>query len=492
MSKEKQETIQNEEEKIKQEIFANSSFDETRIAIVEDGRLSELMWERRSLENIVGNIYKGVVENVLPGISSAFINIGMDKNSYIYISDVLGNQKESIDKLLKKNQEVMVQVTKAAISTKGMKVTMDVSLPGRYLVLTPYQDFVGVSKSIEDDNERARLSDIIRRIAAPEVLNKKGCIVRTEADGASERELERELKFLLRLWDSIQNKFDNSRPPCLLHRDMDMTLQVARDILSDDTDIYMLDNREDYKNVQEFVAKMSPELKGKVKLYDGKTPIFKAFGIEKEIEDIRRIKVPLPNGGSLIIQEAESLCAIDVNTGRFTGNKSQEETVTATNLEAAKEIARQLRLRNIGGIIVIDFIDMKKAANRHKLVEALEKAVGNDRAKIRILPVTRLGLVEMTRERKRESTCSLLTEECPECHGSGRVLSSESIIIQIQREIYGLTMGRPGGSLRVVVHPILCEILKKKQSIIERNIRRSIKLTSDPQLTWEDYRIVLE
>jgi ribonuclease G len=237
---------------------------------------------------------------------------------------------------------------------------------------------------------------------------------------------------------------------------------------------------------------MSPELKDKVKLYDGKTPIFKAFDIEKEIDNLRKIKVPLPNGGSLIIQEAESLCAIDVNTGRFTGSKSQEETVTATNLEAAQEVARQLRLRNIGGIIVIDFIDMKKASNRHKLVEALEKAVSRDRAKIRILPVTRLGLVEMTRERKRESTFSLLTEECPECHGSGRVLSSESIIIKIQRDIQNITMGRPGGNMRIVVHPILCEALKKKHTLLEKNIHRAVKLAADPQLTWEDYRIILE
>ena len=480
------------EERVHREIFSNSSFDETRIAIMEDGRLSELMWERRNSGHIVGNIYKAVVENVLPGISSAFMRIGMEKNAYIYISDVLGNQKEPIDKLLKKDQEVMVQVTKDAISTKGMKVTMDVSLPGRYLVLTPFQDFVGVSKSIEDAGERARLSEIIRRIASPERLGKMGCIVRTEADGASERELERELKRLMNQWKGIQDTFDRYRAPHLLHSDMDMALQVARDVLSDDTDIYMLDNREDYKRVLDFVKKISPELKDKVRYYSGKVPIFKAFSIENEIEDIRKIKVPLPNGGSLIIQEAESLCAIDVNTGRFTGSKSQEETVTATNLEAAKEIARQLRLRNIGGIIVIDFIDMKKASNRHKLVEALEHAVRNDRAKIRILPVTRLGLVEMTRERKRESTCSLLTEECPECHGSGRVLSSESIIIKIQREVHALTRDTTGGNLRVVVHPILCEILKKKQSLIERNLRRPIKIMSDPQLTWEEYRIVIE
>jgi ribonuclease G len=273
---------------------------------------------------------------------------------------------------------------------------------------------------------------------------------------------------------------------------MDMTLQVARDILSEETAIYMLDNRDDFHNVEEFVVKMSPNLKDRVKFYDGKTPVFKAFNIEKEIEELRKIKVPLPNGGSLIIQEAESLCAIDVNTGRFTGSKSQEETVTATNLEAAQEVARQLRLRNIGGIIVIDFIDMKKASNRHKLVEALEAAVVHDRAKIRILPVTRLGLVEMTRERKRESTFSLLTEECPECHGAGRVLSSESIIIKIQREIQSITKGRPGGNMRVSMHPVLCEALKKKQALLEKNVHRSVKLAGDPQLAWEDYRIILE
>ncbi len=478
--------------KVKKEIFANTSFEETRIAILEDGKLSELYWERRSSGNIVGNIYKARVENVLPGISSAFLDIGLDKNAYIYISDVLGNQKDGIDKLLKKDQEVMVQVTKDAIGTKGMKVTMDVSLPGRFLVLTPFQDFVGVSKSIENDEERKRLSAIMRKIADSKMLGTKGCIVRTEAEGATEEELDREVKYLLRTWDTIQNRYDNSRPPALLHKDMDMTMQVARDILSEETKIYMLDNKDDFHNVQELAAKISPELKDRVKFYDSKTPIFKAFNIEKEIDDLRRVKVPLPNGGSIIIQEAESLCAIDVNTGRFTGNKSQEETVTATNIEAAAEVARQLRLRNIGGIIVIDFIDMKKASNRHKVVQALENAVSRDRAKIRILPITRLGLVEMTRERKRESTVSLLTEECPECHGSGRVLSSESIRIKIQREIHNITMGRPGGNLRIVTHPILCEVLKKKLQMIEKNVHRSVKLVADPQLTWEDYRIILE
>jgi ribonuclease G len=482
----------NQEKEIKKEIFANTSFEETRVAVLEDGILSDLFWERRSVGNIVGNIYKGVVDNVLPGISSAFINIGLDKNAYIYISDVLGDKRQGIDKILKKDQEVMVQVTKDAISTKGMKVTMDISLPGRYLVLTPYQEFVGVSKNIENDGERERLSGIIKKISQSVKLDKIGCIVRTEAEGASEDELLKEIKYLLRSWEAITKKFETSKAPCLIRKDMSLAMQVARDVLSKDVSLYMLDNKDEFFNVLDFVSKISPELKDRIKYYDGKTPIFKAFKIEEEIDELRKIKVELPNGGSIIIQEAESLCAIDVNTGRYTGNKSQEETVTQTNIEAAYEIARQLRLRNIGGIIVIDFIDMRKAFNRHKVVKALEDAVSKDRAKIRILPITRLGLVEMTRERKRESTFSMLTEECPQCHGSGRVLSSESIRLKMQRDIQNLTMGRPGGNLRVILHPILADMLRDKQSVIEKTVHRSVKILSDPQLMWEDYRIILE
>ncbi len=475
----------------KVEILANTSFEETRVAILEDNRLSELLWERRGSQNLVGNIYKATVENVLPGISSAFVNIGYEKNAYLYISDVLGGDREPIDRILKKNQQIMVQVVKDAIGTKGMKVTMDVTLPGRDLVLTPFQQYCGISKNIEEGEKRQKLTETVTRLAAQH-LTGMGCIVRTEAEDASAEELEREMRYLQRQWESIRKRFDTSSSPAMLHEDMDLVLQVARDILSEETGIYLLDNKEDYNNVVEFVSKISPEMRDKVKLYTGKTPIFTAFNVEQPIEAIRKTKLELPNGGTIIIQEAESLCAIDVNTGKYTGSKSQEDTVTATNIEAAQEIAHQLRLRNIGGIIVIDFIDMKKASNRARVVEALARAVKRDRAKIRILPITRLGLVEMTRERKRESTVSLLTEECPECHGSGRVLSSESMRIRIQREIYNLTLGRPGGNLRVVLHPLLAEGMRQKQEAIERNVHRSIKIQSDPQLTWEDYRIVLE
>ena len=285
------------------EVLVNTSFEETRIAILENERINELVWERRGALNIVGNIYKGTVENVLPGISSAFLNIGYEKNAYLYISDVIGEDKKNIDKVLHKGQEVMVQVVKDAISTKGMKVTMDVTLPGRYLVLTPYQSFVGVSKNIEDGEIRHKLNDIMQELAAKH-LNGMGCIVRTEAEEATHDELEREVKYLYRQWQSIVKKFETSKSPKLLHEDMDAVLQVARDVLSENVKVYLLDNKRDYERVYDFVKKNSPDLIDRVQLYKGKTPIFEAYNIEPEIDNLRKIKLPLPNGGSIIILSA--------------------------------------------------------------------------------------------------------------------------------------------------------------------------------------------
>ncbi|NNN07042.1 MAG: Rne/Rng family ribonuclease [Elusimicrobia bacterium] len=476
---------------VKREVLANTSFEETRVAIMENGRLAELHWERRSSQNIVGNIYKGTVENVLPGISSAFVNIGFEKNAYLYISDVLGDKGAAIDSTLKKGQTIMVQVAKEAISTKGPKVTMDVTLPGRYLVFTPFQSDIGISKHIAEQEERDRLDKIVRRLVA-EKLGGKGVVVRTEAEGATEEELEREVKYLLEAWQKIEKGFADAPPPALLHQDLNLALQVARDVMSEQVYVYMIDNKDAFAEVLRFVEGFAPELKDRVRLYESKTPIFKAFNIEREIASIRETKVPLPNGGSIVIQEAESLCAIDVNTGRFTGSKSQEETVTQTNIEAALMVAQQLRLRNIGGIIVVDFIDMRKASNRQKVMETFAEACRADRAKIRILPITRLGLIELTRERKRMSTAALLTADCPQCRASGRVLSTETLRIKIQREIFEMTGGRPGGSIRVLLHPSVSEAFRSQQATIEKNVQRSIKIQNDPQLMWEDYRIILE
>ncbi len=485
------ETRHAKSKELKRELLVNTSFEETRVAVVEDNRLVELLWERRNSKSIVGNIYKGRVENVLPGISSAFINIGFDKNAYLYISDVIGGGRKPIDHILKKGQEVMIQVAKETIGTKGMKVTMEVSLPGRYLVFTPTQKSVGISKHISDPVERKRISEIMDRLMGAE-LKGLGVVVRTEAAGIREEDLRREARFLVEAWEEIERKFESQAAPALLHQDHDLPVQIARDLLSESVYVYLLDKREVCETVTDFVEKISPEFKDRIRLYDGKTPIFTAFNIEPEIEKLRQIKVSLPSGGTIVIQEAESLCAIDVNTGRFTGSKTQEETVTLNNVEAAVEVAHQLRLRNIGGIIVVDFIDMKKASNRQLVMEAFAQAVERDRAKIRILPITRLGLVEMTRERRRESTISLMTDECPGCFGSGRTLSSESIRVRVQREIFELTQGRPGGSIRIVLHPVMSDAFKARQALIEKNVHRSIKIESDANLQYEDYRIILE
>ena len=525
---------------MKQEIIANCTPEETRVAVIENGRLVEIGIERRESEKIIGNIYKGRVENVLPGISSAFVNVGLEKNAYLYISDVIDqdlsadggkegqknggggengddqpqeqqeqgqgqkqhgrhrherhhghhghSHSKQIDQHLKRGDVLMVQVAKEAIGTKGVKISMDISLPGRFLVYLPFQSTIGVSKNIEEESERRRLKDLIDKLRP----KRGGFIVRTEAEGIDEGDVKREIRYLTRLWDNIQRRFHSSPVPSLIHKDLGIVFQTVRDILSEDTVVFMVDNKEEHDDVSDFVQMISPELKDRIKQFDGKTPIFEAFKVEKELESLLQTRVPLPSGGTIIIQEAESLCAIDVNTGKFTGRESQEETVTLTNIEAADEVARQLRLRNIGGIVVIDFIDMRKARNRQKVVEALQRATSNDRAKIKILPITRLGLVEMTRERKRESILSTLCQSCPECNGSGMVLSHESLMIRMQKEIWSLTAGRPQGKLRLILHPSASEYFAERKQHFGRAIGRDFELQADGTLRIDDYKIIIE
>ena len=476
----------------KNEILVNCSPEETRVALVEDNQLIELMVDRTESEKIVGNIYKGRVDNVLPGISSAFVNIGLEKNAYLYVSDVIPTGKRSpspqIEKMIARNEIIMVQVAKEAIGTKGVKITMDVSLPGRHLVYMPQAQHIGVSKNIEDRKERERLRNIISQ-CAPE---KGGVIIRTEAEGAEEVALKREMMYLTRLWENIMKRYETGAIPSLVHRDLGLVFQTVRDIFTENTSIFLVDSRTEYKDLMEFLDSISPELKERVKLYEGKTALFQAFNIESQIEKIRSARVDLPSGGYIIIQEAEGLCAIDVNTGKFTGKRSQEETVTATNVEAAKEVARQLRLRNIGGIIVIDFIDMRHARNRQKVMEALANYTRDDRAKIKILPITRLGLIEMTRERKRESLFALLGEACPQCHASGRVLSRESMFIKLKREMMLLTHGRPGNAIKLFLQPTVAQYFQERHQRLENFIKHKLIIHADPHLPWEEYRILVE
>lgn len=473
---------------MEREILVNCSTEEIRVAILEDGRLAELLVERRSASKIVGNIYKGRVENVLPGISSAFVNTGLEKNAYLYVTDVIAAQRErNIDQMLKRNEEILVQVAKEAIGTKGVKVSMNLALPGRFLVYMPFSPHLGISKNITERSERDRLRTILEGLRPAQ----GGYIVRTEAEGAEERELRREVKYLTRLWENVHRRAETSQAPSLLHRDLGLVFQTARDLFNESTKIFLLDSKAECRDLKEFVELLSPELSARVQLYEGNTPILSAFGVEEQLEKIRDARVNIPSGGYIVVQEAEGLCAIDVNTGKFTGHQSQEETVTTTNLEAAAEVGRQLRLRNIGGIIVIDFIDMKRAKNRQRVTEALTQAVKYDRAKIKILPITRLGLVEMTRERKRESLLSLLGEICPECGGRGRVLSRESLFIKVKKEILDLTHGRPGDSIRLQLHPTVAEFFQERLERLERTVRHRLILDSDPALPWEDYRILI-
>jgi len=475
---------------MKKTLLANSTPDETRVALLEDGKLVELFIDRHLQGNakLVGNIYKGRVENVLPGISSAFVDVGLEKNAYLYITDVVSPDDErDIAKMLTKNTNIMIQVAKEAIGTKGMKVTMDVSLPGRYLVYMPLSKHIGISRQIEQRVERDRLRTIVQSFNPS-----GGVIVRTEAQGIEERSLRREMKYLLRLWENVHKKHESTNAPALVHKELGLTFQIARDILTEHVEAFLLDSKSEYEDVKNFVEMLAPELVDRVRFYDSKTPIFDAFHVEEEISKLRQARIDLPSGGYIVVQEAESLCAIDVNTGKFTGRSSQEETVTVTNIEAAVEVARQLRLRHIGGIIVIDFIDMKKRKNRIKVTEALQNATHNDHAKIKILPITRLGLIEMTRERKHESLLSLLCEPCEECQGSGWVLSKESLYLKLRKEIMSITQGRADGHLKVYLNPEVSNYFKTNQARLERHLHRSVEIQPDLALPWENYKIVLE
>lgn len=477
---------------MKKEIIVNRALEETRVAVLEDGKLFDLFIERRESEKILNSIYKGTVQNVVPALSSAFIDIGLEKSAYLGVGDIIvkGTKTEGdITKLLKPQQEIMVQVYKESISTKGPKVTMDISLPGRFLVYMPFSNNIGVSRNIEDRKESERLKSIVSEFKKDA---HEGFIIRTEAEDATEEEIIREMKYLRRIWNSIEDKFEKSKPLTLMHRDLGVVFQTVRDYFSDDVMLMHIDSQKELNSVMDFVKIISPEILDKIALYDGGQPIFDAYGIESEIKTLQSNKAKLKSGGYLIIQEAESLCAIDVNSGKFTSKSSQEDTAVITNIEAAEEIARQLRLRNIGGIIVIDFIDMKKASNRQKVLEKLRAVTKGDKAKIKIWPITKLGLIEMTRERKRESLLSLIGESCPLCHGLGLVFSKESIFIKVCDELNKMNIDIHHGIARIKVNPQLLEYFKERKGRLKELFKMDFEIKSDDNLDREDYQIIFE
>lgn len=451
------------------EIVVSVDGDETRAAIIEDGVLVEFFVERSFNQRVVGNIYKGRVENVLPGMQAAFVDIGLDRNAFLYVDDAFpaknGEEDDefpehtnrlTIKDLLREGQEVTVQVIKEPIGTKGARVSRHLTLPGRYLVLMPAVDYAGVSRRIQDENERGRLKALAERIRPPGV----GLIVRTVAEGRDEGELRQDLEVLMRLWQQIQHKQKTCGAPALLHRDLGLVYRIIRDYFNEEVERFTIDARPEHAKIMELLEVVSPELKGRVHLFTSRNrSAFDLHGLDLEMEKALKKRVWLKSGGYLVIDQTEALTAIDVNTGKFVGTTSLADTVFRTNLEAAREIARQLRLRDIGGIIIIDFIDMDSHHHRQEVLRTLEEALKKDRTKAHVLGITQLGLVEMTRKKVRQGLDEVLQRPCPYCEGKGRVLSEETMAGKVRREIKRILRQSASEAILVEVNPSVAALL---------------------------------
>lgn len=421
------------------QIYIDAGFSETRVAVMEDSNLAEVHIDRQDSERIAGNIYKGRVANVLPGMQAAFVDIGIEKNAFLFIKDAVnykmpdggGKANISISEILKVGEEILVQISKEPSGTKGARVTTHITLPGRYIVLMPTIDYIGISRRIENEEERSRLKSIVEGIK-PEGM---GIIIRTEAEGKNRDDFIEDINFLSGLWSKICTDSARSAAPKMIHKDMDIIYRSIRDIFNRDTSKIIVNDRIVQKRAEEIVEFFSPQSKDMVEYYDGSVNIFDFYGIEGKIEKALSNKVWLKNGGYIIIDQTEALTSIDVNTGRYTGASSLKDTVLLTNIEAAKEIARQLRLRDIGGIIIIDFIDMDSVEHNNMVLEELKSELKKDRTKSSVLEVTQLGLVEMTRKKMAKRLSSIMQEECPICQGNGRVLNEESVVKKLEREL---------------------------------------------------------
>lgn len=433
---------------MRKQIITDVNPHEARVAMLEDGELVEIQVEMRGQERLVGNIYKGRVANILPGMQAAFVDVGLERNAFLYAGDILADKSDfefpgstvDIDRKLKgrgiqdmihQDQEIMVQVLKQQGGTKGVRVTTHITLPGRTIVLMPTVDHVGVSRRIVDEKERERLKEIFSRIK-PEGM---GIIVRTVAEGGTEEEFEGEVRFLARLWEKIQSKADFLSAPRLIHSEETLLFRTVRDMLNSEVEEFVINDKDYYEKVCAVVDITMPHLLDRVKQYRGEQNIFDYYGIENKIDKAMQRKVWLKSGSYLVIDETEALTVIDVNTGKYIGEDNFQETIVNTNIEAAQEIARQLRLRDIGGIVIIDFIDMEDEENKKRVVKALEEALKNDRTKSNVLGMTELGLVELTRKKVRQKLTALLQTTCPHCAGKGKVYSDAAMAMRVRREI---------------------------------------------------------
>ena len=555
---------------MKREILINGSQRETRVAILEDDRLVELLVDRPDHRRTVGDIYLGRVEAVLPGIQAAFVDIGQEKSAFLHASDLLEpdededpaeesedeaegeadgdpaavvegaaadepaterksgwrgrdrrrrgrtnggaaaterqpnggevRQREisprravpNIQDILKKGQTLPVQVTKEPISTKGCRVTAQISLPGRFLVYMPYASKVGVSRKIESREQRAKLREMVSKLLPKD---SGGVIVRTVAEGVTEEHFRREIDSLLALWRKINRKKTFvRRAPALLQRETSLTRGIIRDLFSAKVDALHVDSRELYNEIEQYLGQIDPELIGRVNMYTEATPLFDKFDIEAEIRELFKARVELPTGGSLIIQPTEALVSIDVNTGRYTGKKDPEKTILRTNLEAAREIARQIRLRDIGGIIVCDFIDMETRSNRDKVLQELRTHLGRDRARTKALAVSELGLVEMTRQRVRPSLWHSMTTDCPTCAASGRVFTPEVVARRLERALKRAGHEHRERQLTVRLHPEVALYLLEEEPKLLQTLSKltslDLELRDDPMMRLDEFRLM--
>lgn len=547
---------------MKREILINGSQRETRVAILEDDRLVELLVDRPDHRRSVGDIYLGKVDAVLPGIQAAFVDIGQEKSAFLHASDLLepdedeepedladeehveqpdsadaadapssesggerkgrdrrrrGNGRQgqeqgqgqapvvarqreissrraipNIQDILKKGQVLPVQVTKEPISTKGSRVTAQISLAGRFLVYMPYASKVGISRKIESKEQRAKLREMVTKLLPKDA---GGMIVRTVAEGVTEDHFKREVESLLAQWKKINRKKTFvRRAPALLQRETSLTRGIIRDLFSAKVDALWVDSKELYNEIEQYLSQVDPDLISRVHQYADPTPLFDKFDIETEIRDLFKPRVELPTGGSLIIQPTEALVSIDVNTGRYTGKKDPEKTILRTNLEAAREIARQLRLRDIGGIIVCDFIDMETRQNRDKVLQELRMHLGRDRARTKALAVSDMGLVEMTRQRVRPSLWHSMTTECPTCAGSGRVFTPEVVARRMERALKRAGHEHRERQLTVRVHPEVAIYLLEEEPKLLHTLGKltnlDLELRDDPMMRLDEFRLM--
>jgi ribonuclease G len=500
---------------VSEEILINVTPRETRVGVVENGMLQELHVERTSRRGYVGNVYKGRVQRVMPGMQAVFVDIGLERAAFLHASDIVrpplpdgaelsagsngnGNgHMPTISELVHEGQEIVVQVVKDPIGTKGARLSTHLSIPSRYLVLLPHARTLGISTRIEDEAERQRLKDVLTPLISEEgaVNPRLGYIVRTNAEGQTAESLAFDVTYLGKVWRVVQENIAKSKVGERVYEELSLPLRALRDLLNDDIEKVRVDSRETFEKVAKFVHKFMPSLDDRIEHYSGERPIFDLYGVEDEIQRALRKEVPLKSGGYLIVDQTEAMTTIDVNTGGYLGTRNLEETVYRTNLEAAQAAARQLRLRNLGGIIIIDFIDMTDEEHKRQVIRMLEKGLTRDHAKTTVYPMSQLGLVEMTRKRTTESLERQLCEPCPACMGRGAVKTAETVTYEIFREITRAVRQFNAQKLLVMASPkVVSRILEEESTAVaelEEFISKSIRFQAEEHYSQEQFDVVL-